>query len=225
MIYFEIVWFYCVSLKMLKFDLENSEALNVVLLLMSFVWLILFSCRWSTYLPVKRIISPQSKRCLNWSLLLLWPSSSKVGMLGTTSCRGRRKSCGFDIFSVTVSSCLHVSVFKPAHTETEFGNGHDLMKWFLFSEMVWWLLILLFCLKFSPHEFHTCLDEGRFHTRDSDLDPNAFGPVYTWYLQSFQVIWLIDRWVSSASLLSGTHQDALAFMLQMHLNGNSIIWP
>lgn len=86
--------------------------------------------------------------------------------------------------------------FKPAHTETKFGNGHDLMKWFLFSETVWWLLILLFCLKFSPHEFCTRLDEGRFHTRDSDLDPNAFSPVYTWYLTVISgdlIDWQVSR--------------------------------
>ncbi len=74
-----------------------------------------------------------------------------------------------------------ICFFKPARTETDFRNGHDLMKWFLFSEMVWWLLILLICLKCSLREFHTRLDIGCFHTRDSDLDPNAFGPVHTWY--------------------------------------------
>ncbi len=122
---------------MLQSDLENSEALSVLccFLWVSFDWLILFSCRWSTYLPVKRIISPQSKHCLNWSLLLLWPSSSKVGVLGTASCRGQRKSCGFDIFSVTVSSCLHVSVFLNPHAQkqsSEMGmilwNGSCFLK-------------------------------------------------------------------------------------------------
>jgi len=94
-------------LKSLKFDFKNSAETHVWCFLSS----ILLSCRWSIYLPAKQIISPQSKHCLNWSLLLLWTSSSKVGMLGTTICREWRKSCGLDVFTVTFSCCLHASVF------------------------------------------------------------------------------------------------------------------
>lgn len=162
-------------LKSLKFDFRNLQSLP----LWSFIRFILFSCRWSIYSPVKRIISPQSKRCLNWWLLLHWTSSSKVGMLGTTSCRGWRKSCGFVVFTVTSSCCLHASVFLIPRTQKRSSEMSMFLKPFLFSEKVWWLLILLFWnyCSFS----HTRSIQGRFHTRVSDLDPNAFSPVYTWY--------------------------------------------
>lgn len=71
--------------------------------------------------------------------------------------------------------------FLNPHTQKQSSEMSMFLKRFLFYEMVWWLLILLFCLRFLPNEFHTRSIQGRFHTRVSDLDPNAFSPVYTWY--------------------------------------------
>ncbi len=139
---------------MLQSDLENSEALSVLccFLWVSFDWFCSLAdgphiCQSNDHFPpikalfelvtsVTLTIFQQGRRC--------WEQPAAEG-------KGNHVVL---TFSVTVSSCLHVSVFLiPARTETEFRNGHEMV-------LVFWNAVVAFdpvdlLEMFSPWISHT----------------------------------------------------------------------